>query len=52
MNEEEYFGDAAKVALMRRSRALHELLKDDPRFSYYGRVVALTGPMGDRFEDA
>ena len=47
MNEEEYFGDAAKVALMRRSRALHELLKDDPRFSYYGRVVALTGPTAD-----
>jgi len=47
MNEEEYFGDPGKVALMRRSAALYQLLRDDPRFAYYGRVVTLSGTCKD-----
>lgn len=41
-SDEELFGDPGKVALMKRSAALWSLLKDDPAYSYYGRVVALS----------
>lgn len=44
MDDEEYFGDPAKVDLMRRSAALYQLLQDDIRFAYYGRLVALSNP--------
>jgi hypothetical protein len=49
MQEEEYFGDPAKVALMRRSAALYQLLRGDPRFGYYGRALALSGEQEDTF---
>lgn len=44
---EEYFGSPGKVALMRRSAALWSLLKDNPRYAYYGRLVALSDPAED-----
>ncbi len=50
MDQDEYFGDLAKVELMRRSGALYSLVKDDPRFAYYGRLVALSAPGDDTFE--
>lgn len=37
---DEYFGSPGKVALMRRSGQLWRLLRNDPRFAYYGRLVA------------
>ena len=40
---DEYFGSPGKVALMRRSGQLWRLLRNDPRFAYYGRTVALSG---------
>lgn len=43
--DEEYFGSPDKVALMRRSGDLWRLLGDDPRYSWYGRAVALCGPV-------
>jgi len=43
----EYFGSPDKVALMRRSGDLWHLLGDDPRYSWYGRAVALCGPVAD-----
>ncbi|MHA3980300.1 hypothetical protein ACW9UR_21735 [Halovulum sp. GXIMD14794] len=45
--EDEYFGSPDKVALMRRSGDLWRLLGDDPRYSWYGRAVALGGPVTD-----
>ena len=39
---DEYFGSSGKVALMRRSGHLWRLLRNDPRFAYYGRLVALS----------
>lgn len=50
MGIEEYFGDAAKIALMQRSAALYQLVKGDPRFAYYGRLVALGGPDHETFD--
>lgn len=47
MDPEEYFGDPAKVELMRRSAAMYSLVKKDPRFAYYGRLVALSDPGED-----
>lgn len=37
--DEEFFGSASKIGLMRRSKMLWSLLCDDPRFSYYGRSL-------------
>ena len=45
--EDEFFGSAARVALMKRSRQLWSLLRDNPRFAYYGRMVALSEPGPD-----
>ena len=39
---DEYFGSPGKVAMMRRSGHLRRLLRNDPRFAYYGRLVALS----------
>lgn len=50
MNQEEYFGDPGKVGLMHRSAGLYRLLQDDPRFAYYGRLVALSGASSDAFD--
>jgi hypothetical protein len=41
MEKEEYFGDGDQQALLKRGRALSELLKHDKRFSYYGRTVGI-----------
>jgi hypothetical protein len=46
-HDDEYFGSPAKIALMKRSRDLWSLLRDNPRFAYYGRMVALSGPGDD-----
>ncbi|MEX0339589.1 MAG: N-acetyltransferase, partial [Arenibacterium sp.] len=39
-----YFGNDAQQRLLRRGRDLHELIADDPRFTYYGRTVGLNAP--------
>ncbi|CAM3535233.1 hypothetical protein [Thalassospira profundimaris] len=39
---QEFFGTESSIALMKRSAALWSLIKDDPRFAYYGRTVALS----------
>lgn len=40
--EGEYFGSAEQQALLRRGRAMFDLLGRDPRFGYYGRTVGLS----------
>jgi Acetyltransferase (GNAT) family len=47
LEQEEYFGSPGKVTLMKRSAALWSLLKDNPRYAYYGRLVALSDPPED-----
>jgi hypothetical protein len=47
---DEYFGHPTKIALMKRSEALWTLLRVNPRYSYYGRAVALTDPKDDTVE--
>ena len=49
-DEDEFFGSPAKIALMKRSRHLWSLLRDNPRFAYYGRMVALSEPGYDIVE--
>ena len=49
-NDDEYFGSPDQVALMKRSRALWLLLQDNPRYSYYGRLVGLSDPAEDTVE--
>ncbi len=44
---EEFFGSPGKIAMMKRSAALSTLLKDDPRYAYYGRMVGVSDPTGD-----
>jgi len=46
-DNEEYFGSPDRIALARRSASLWRLLRDDPRYAYYGRLVALSDPGGD-----
>lgn len=41
---DEYFGTPAQQDLARRARALFEVVKDDPRFTYYGRGVGIVRP--------
>ncbi len=50
MIAEEYFGNPAKIGLMRRSAALNTLLRDDPRYAFYGWALALSGASTDTFE--
>ena len=45
--EGEYFGSADRISLARRSASLWRLLRDDPRFAYYGRLVAASDPGED-----
>ena len=45
--DEEFFGSPHRIALARRSASLWTLLRDDPRYSYYGRLVALSEPGND-----
>ncbi len=49
-HEDELFGSPERIALMRRSSSLWSLLRDNPRFSYYGRWVALSDPDHDTVE--
>jgi len=46
-SDEEYFGSPDRIALARRSASLWLLLRDNPRFAYYGRLVALSDPAED-----
>ncbi len=41
----EFYGTPESVAAMKRSAALRSLLQADPRFAYYGRLVALSRPV-------
>ena len=41
---DEYFGTPAQQDLARRARALFDVVKDDPRFTYYGRGVGIVRP--------
>ncbi len=36
-----YFGTPAQQAMLRRGRAMFDLLRDDPRLTYYGRTVGI-----------
>ncbi len=40
----EYFGSPSQVAVLKRGRALFEVLKDDERMSCHGRTVSLISP--------
>ena len=42
--DEEFFGSPDRIALAKRSANLWLLLRDNPRYSYYGRLVALSAP--------
>jgi hypothetical protein len=48
--DDEYFGTPEKIALSRRSADLWSLIRTDPRFAYYGRLVALSDPRDDAAE--
>ncbi|MCB2099984.1 MAG: hypothetical protein KDE22_03885, partial [Rhodobacterales bacterium] len=43
----ELFGPDGSVALMRRGAALWTLLRDNPRYAFYGRAIALCDPRED-----
>lgn len=47
---EEVFGSEEQVKLQQRAQRLWTLLQDDPRFSFYGRMVSLSDPGEDPFE--
>ncbi|QDG75576.1 hypothetical protein [Labrenzia sp. PHM005] len=49
--EDEYFGTAAQITVSRRARDLWKLVRNDPRFSYNGRIVAVAGDVGDETAD-
>jgi len=45
--QDEFFGAPHRIALSRRSAHLWRLLSDNPRYGYYGRLVALSEPGPD-----
>jgi hypothetical protein len=45
--DDEFFGSPDRIALARRSANLWLLLRDNPRYAYYGRLVALSDPGQD-----
>jgi hypothetical protein len=45
--EDFFFGNDNQQMLLRRGRALYDLLSDDPRLTYYGRSVGLLRPSAD-----
>jgi len=45
-----FFGSEAQRDLLTRGRALFDLLRDDPRFTYYGRGVGLVSPEDGDFD--
>lgn len=47
---DEFFGSPERIALARRSANLWSLLRDNPRYAYYGRLVALSDPGPDAAE--
>lgn len=47
LDGDEFFGTPEKAALMKRGYSLWSLLKDNPRYAYYGRLVALSDPAED-----
>lgn len=40
----EVFGSPEQQALLRRGRAMFEVVRDDPRYTYYGRTVGVASP--------
>ncbi|MEL7526822.1 MAG: N-acetyltransferase [Pseudomonadota bacterium] len=44
MVSDEFFGNDDQRAVLKRGRAMAELLGSDPRYSYYGRTVGLVTP--------
>lgn len=50
MNDDELFGSADQVRLMERARVLWALLRDEPSYSYYGRMISLCDPRDDAVE--
>ena len=48
----ELFGSADQVQLLRRATSLWSLLKNNPRYSSYGRMVSLTVPETDAVDQA
>src|SRR5436190_24298444 len=47
VDNDEYVGSPDRIALARRSASLWRLLRDNPRYAYYGRLVALSDPGQD-----
>lgn len=47
LTDDEFFGSPERIALSRRSANLWSLLRDNPRYAYYGRLVALSDPGND-----
>lgn len=45
--EHEYLGDPADIRSMKRGAAMWSLLRDDPRYAYYGRIVGQAQPQDD-----
>ncbi|MDH4060886.1 MAG: hypothetical protein OEU94_08745 [Aquincola sp.] len=50
VDDDEFFGSPDRIALARRSARLWSLLRNDARFAYYGRLVALSEPAQDTAE--
>jgi hypothetical protein len=48
--DDEFFGSPEKIALSRRGAHLWSLLRDNPRYAFYGRLVALSDPSQDAAE--
>lgn len=47
VENDEYFGSPDRVSLAKRSASLWLLLRENPRYAYYGRLVALSDPGPD-----
>ena len=47
MSDDEFFGAPDRISLSRRSASLWSLLRDNPRYAYYGRLVGLSDPGPD-----
>lgn len=47
VDNDEYVGSPERINLARRSASLWHLLRDNPRYAYYGRLVALSDPAQD-----
>lgn len=48
--QQDYFGNAAQISLLRRGRALFDLTDTDPQLTYYGRTVGLSSPNGQSMD--